>query len=211
MNKKTYNMGFSLVELIIVIAIMAILSAAIAPALIRYINKARKADDIAAADSVGATFAAAVSENEDIYDFVQLCASDAKTNDNSMKYRVVCYMKAGYQMDEFHVVGFSSNQDLTNRADEEIGEIMGELMGDKIFKLKFSRTKNLDEWIIAVDRDANVYVFAAGGFGTGCYHLRDNNRVRGRESTSNVYMLWPTVDPQYNKLTTPNDVAWKSN
>lgn len=35
------NKGFSLVELIIVIAIMAILAGAIAPALIRYIDKAR--------------------------------------------------------------------------------------------------------------------------------------------------------------------------
>ena len=36
--KKTNNKGFSLVELIIVIAIMAILAGAIAPALIRYID-----------------------------------------------------------------------------------------------------------------------------------------------------------------------------
>ena len=46
------NKGFSLVELIIVIAIMAILAAAIAPALIRYIDKSRSA-------------------NEDIYDEIQ--------------------------------------------------------------------------------------------------------------------------------------------
>ena len=46
------NKGFSLVELIIVIAIMAILAAAIAPALIRYINKARRADDLTAAGEI---------------------------------------------------------------------------------------------------------------------------------------------------------------
>lgn len=40
------NKGFSLVELIIVIAIMAILAAALAPALIRYITKARLSADI---------------------------------------------------------------------------------------------------------------------------------------------------------------------
>ncbi|MBQ6231023.1 MAG: prepilin-type N-terminal cleavage/methylation domain-containing protein [Eubacterium sp.] len=49
--KKT-NKGFSLVELIIVIAIMAILAAAIAPALIRYIDKSRRADDVTAAGTV---------------------------------------------------------------------------------------------------------------------------------------------------------------
>ncbi len=40
-RKKLNNNGFSLVELIIVIAIMAVLAGAIAPALIRYIDKAR--------------------------------------------------------------------------------------------------------------------------------------------------------------------------
>lgn len=40
------NKGFSLVELIIVISIMAILASALAPSLIKYINKARLARDI---------------------------------------------------------------------------------------------------------------------------------------------------------------------
>ena len=39
--KKLNNKGFSLVELIIVIAIMAVLAGALAPALITYIEKSR--------------------------------------------------------------------------------------------------------------------------------------------------------------------------
>ena len=38
--------GFSLVELIIVIAVMVILAGALAPALIKYIEKSRKSKDI---------------------------------------------------------------------------------------------------------------------------------------------------------------------
>ena len=64
------NKGFSLVELIIVIAIMAILAAAIAPALIRYIDKSRRSDDVAAAESLN-TAAQAAFSNEDAYDAVQ--------------------------------------------------------------------------------------------------------------------------------------------
>lgn len=55
--KKTSNKGFSLVELIIVIAIMAILAAALAPALLKYINKSR----LSTAVSDGTTIAGAMN------------------------------------------------------------------------------------------------------------------------------------------------------
>jgi prepilin-type N-terminal cleavage/methylation domain-containing protein len=51
-NSKLRNKGFSLIELIIVIAIMAILAAAIAPALLRYIDKSRKAVDLETAQTI---------------------------------------------------------------------------------------------------------------------------------------------------------------
>lgn len=64
--KKTNNKGFSLVELIIVIAIMAILAGAIAPALIRYIDRSRKSNDINACKSIKTAFETALT-NEDLY------------------------------------------------------------------------------------------------------------------------------------------------
>ena len=51
-RKKLRNKGMSLVEIIIVIAIIAILAAAIAPALLRYIDKSRKAVDVANAEVI---------------------------------------------------------------------------------------------------------------------------------------------------------------
>ena len=52
MRDLSRNKGFSLVELIIVIAIMAILAMVITPAIIRYIEKSREATDIDACDEV---------------------------------------------------------------------------------------------------------------------------------------------------------------
>lgn len=59
--KKTSNKGFSLVELIIVIAIMAILAAALAPSLIKYINKSRLSTDISTGNSIASAASAAMA------------------------------------------------------------------------------------------------------------------------------------------------------
>ncbi len=49
--KKTNNKGFSLVELIIVIAIMAVLIGVLAPQFIKYVEKSKESKDITNLDS----------------------------------------------------------------------------------------------------------------------------------------------------------------
>ncbi|MGN0495480.1 MAG: prepilin-type N-terminal cleavage/methylation domain-containing protein [Lachnospiraceae bacterium] len=65
--KKMNNKGFSMVELIIVIAIMAILAAALAPALIKYINKSRLSTDVSTGTSIASAIQTALS-NESAFD-----------------------------------------------------------------------------------------------------------------------------------------------
>lgn len=62
--KKLNNKGFSLVELIIVIAIMAILVGVLAPQLIKYIEKAKVSSDTQIADTMHSAITYALMDPE---------------------------------------------------------------------------------------------------------------------------------------------------
>ena len=65
MNKKEMNnKGFSLVELIIVIAIMAILVGVLAPQFIKYVESSRQSTDIQNASEIKAAIEAYVAETD---------------------------------------------------------------------------------------------------------------------------------------------------
>lgn len=69
MKNRKNNKGFSLVELIVVVAIMAVLVGVLAPAYLRYVEKSRMQKDDSAVAEVVEAVKIALAE-EDVYDSV---------------------------------------------------------------------------------------------------------------------------------------------
>lgn len=96
--KHKDNSGFSMVELIIVIAIMAILAGALAPTLIKYVNKSRITSDLDSADTLAkATQLALVDQEVANYIFTKTMpySVDADSLDSSDVFEAFVLEKLG--------------------------------------------------------------------------------------------------------------------
>ena len=165
------NKGFSLVELIIVIAIMAILAAAIAPALIRYIDKSRKADDVTAAGTIQTAVQSAIS-NEAAYDEVMAAIPANGTVD---------LLSATAGATGFGLINNTAPTGVTNSAATFIREVNSNI-GGEVPKLKYR--KQLDGrgvpsgWIVGISSNGKPVVYIS-------------------DSSSNKIQVQPVIDPSY--------------
>ena len=132
MNKKASkkkNKGFSLVELIIVIAIMAILAGVLAPQFIKYIDNSKKSSDIQNAQMIASAVSAQVSE-----DAVKGYTSFA--NGSEITYGTGTSDKISYQK---------------VNATTSMKTVVGGEVSAKLDKSK--------DFYVRVDKDANVIVY----------------------------------------------------
>ena len=121
---KKNNNGFSLVELIIVIAIMAVLVGVLAPQFIKYVEQSRRSRDIATAQEIREAYLADIADGK----ASDLTTSPVASNPTSLNETptVAGSLSGTWRVDYDATLGTcsvwldgagSSNYELTNEAD----------------------------------------------------------------------------------------------
>ena len=138
--KKTNNKGFSLVELIIVIAIMAILAGAIAPALIKYIDKSRRSNDLSSAKTFKTAVETALGTEEVYETLTNVTSGDA----SCIKLVANKNISDGMTTDYMSITNCSNPNENPGMEDAEICKAIATNIGEKTPKTKYQKKINSD-------------------------------------------------------------------
>lgn len=201
--KKTNNKGFSLVELIIVIAIMAILAGAIAPALIKYIDKSRKSNDVSSAKTIKTAIETALG-NESIYEYItggssfcyiSITPGKSLTDGTTGAQTAISISGAYAGTDK---INGKSTTELEKTAKDTIGSNIGE----KSPKLKYQKDpaggdKKPSKFVGVVSPAGTVYVFIQCGNGSS-FSVKDSSSTGVEPTTSGTgYQITPYICDEY--------------
>lgn len=175
--KKTNNKGFSLVELIIVIAIMAILAGAIAPALIKYIDKSRKSNDVSSAKTIKTAIETALG-TEEVYETLTNNSGGTTVIKFVSNAPVTAGGTSSFNTSYMTVTGCSNPNTNPAMTNDEICKSIASNIGEKIPKTKYK--KMIDNTGTKVDSNGftpdTFYAFITSG-GTVYVAVGDSSKT----------------------------------
>lgn len=166
--RRINNEGFSLVELIIVIAIMAILAAALAPQLIKYIDNSRKSADVQSGQSIATAVGVALTD-EDAYSDV-LSSIKEEGSDSTTFWVSACTAEA------------------TGVFEKTVGEIIGATPPKPKYRGVGTYTDDpYDDFAIVITKNGTTVSFA----------IYPANEADYTGTPEDADMVYPTVGANY--------------
>lgn len=131
-REKKNNKGFSLVELIVVIAIMIVLVAVLAPVLSKYVEQSRRATDVQNANTIAEAILIEVADNSSYADKLSTTPAELKkgeSDDGNVPSAIaeVPDVKGKLYTDGKFFVSYDSSK---NKASVYIGTAADKLTGD---------------------------------------------------------------------------------
>jgi type IV pilus assembly protein PilA len=189
--KKT-NKGFSLVELIIVIAIMAILAGAIAPALIKYIDKSRKSNDVSSAKTIKTAVETALG-TESVYELLVNTQgstlfvfpnqpTSALSSYSGIDSAIMCTINSG---------GVNPNNGVSL---QQAATLIGSNIGEKTPKIKYKKSTSgvtPTNFFVTINNKGTVAVGVTSA-SSGTITV-----IKGTVTTGNAIELAPDLDEDY--------------
>lgn len=202
--KKTNNKGFSLVELIIVIAIMAILAGAIAPALIKYIDKSRRSNDVTSAKAIKTAVETALG-TESYYELLTTGSVDAvievtpgkDTSSAAAGNEAVDITVTEPQTDSDGKINGKTVEQLTTACENSIATTIGE----KTPKLKYRKNASDPKGMTAANEVPTKFVATVTKGGTVTVYIATNDATfplaEGTDNDKKAWEISPNMCEEY--------------
>ena len=190
--KKMNNKGFSMVELIIVIDIMAILAGAIAPALIRYIDKSRKSNDVASGKAINTAIESAMTD-EDIFAYLTSAADDKVVTITITPGQATSdgEDKEAKDSGAIKIEGATKSTDMPDDIDTQAKSEIGTNIGEKTPKIKYKKDK-AEKFVAYINNKGTIYVYAVTKDGA-------IEATKLGEDGKGAWQLVPEVSKKYSK------------
>lgn len=194
-----------MVEIIVVIAIMAVLIGVITPQYLRYVKKTRKANDLTVAREIGNAYNILNVDDKVVKEWTDLCRTDGEGSfDGSGKYYyMMLYADASDSDTPFIVKCNPLHKDEIDgynetTLNEHFQQLFDRSLSEKDVRMKFRSPGVRDQWIIAVDEDGRFHVLVGTGFNGSQTYISKTGICEG--TSVQCYELWPYTSEAYDEL-----------
>ena len=212
MTKKEKSSSFP--KFLIVIEVLIILLCLMSPFFIGRIDRANKNIDLDTADYLGKNVTKALEGDDTLHNFAKRGAGLIQANnpdgmDASMEYRILGFMEADNTTPTYFYVSQTVNSaNLDNLGNIGMRSKLRSMAEEQDLSMKFNKGMYFNQWIIAVDRNCKVHIFAGGGCTLETVYISKTHNLKGAQGNK-VYELYPDVDLSYRFLLSDSMNGWK--